>query len=213
MPVKEPPITLTPTGIDVQPRKTGRPSLDLVIATCAIFVSVLSLLIAFNQSRMMRQQVAATSWPLLQFASGNTDDRTAASVISLAVENDGVGPAIVKRFVMKYQGKDYTNIYALLAECCGYRITDFDPTRLKPGMPLSSPVEGTIIRPGESIEFFRIALAPGNRATWLKLDRARFKLAFDACYCSVLGECWSSDLASVDPEPVRECAPAVRKDD
>jgi hypothetical protein len=201
------PLNVTSQGIDVQPRGTGRTSMDLVIATCAIFMSVLSLLIAYNQARMMRQQVAATSWPLLQFGSGNTE--SGKPLIAMSVQNAGVGPAIVKHFDLYYRGRAYSNVFNLLADCCEYRVTSIDPTRVGPGAPLTSPVEGTIIRPGESTTFFQMPLADENRAPWLLLDKARFELKFDACYCSVPGECWRSDLVGVDPKPVENC-PAPR---
>jgi len=208
----EPLLSVTAQGIDVQPRRTGRKSIDLVIATCAIFMSILSLMIAYNQARMMRQQVAATSWPLLQFVSGNTDEQTGKLTIVMEVRNAGVGPAIVKHFSIYYRNREYTNGFDLLVDCCQYRLKTLDPSVRQPGAPLTSPVEGTIIRAGESTTFFQIPLVPQNQSSWRLLDEARFKLKFDACYCSVLGECWSSDLAGVDPKPVKSCpSPRARR--
>jgi len=192
---------------DAEAGLTARVSLDLVIATCAIFVSVLSLLIAYNQANMMRQQVAATSWPLLQFTSGNTNDAVSKPVLTLGVQNAGVGPAIVKHFTIHHRNREYTNIYKLLSDCCGYRITTFDPTSIVPGTPLTQPIAGTIIRPGETTIFFQMDLAPDNRKSWLLLDKVRNELTFDACYCSVLGECWKSDLVEIDPKSVKSCPP------
>jgi hypothetical protein len=77
---------------------------------------------------------------------------------------------------------------------------------IQPGSPLTSPVTNTIIRPGESTTFFRMGLSPANRTAWVLLDKARFELKFDACYCSVLGECWRSNLRDIEPEPVKSCA-------
>jgi hypothetical protein len=46
----------------------------------------------------------------------------------------------------------------------------------------------------------------GQESLWDKLNTARFELRFRACYCSVFDECWLSDLATVSPQPVGQCA-------
>jgi len=202
----EPPVTITSQGLDAWPPRTGHARTDMIIAGCAIFISLLSLLIAFNQTRMMRQQVAASSWPLLQYSTGNTDEKNSKLAISMAVQNAGVGPAIVKRFDIYYRDRRYTNIFKLLADCCGYQIKTVDPTVVPPGTPLTFPVTNTIIRPGESTTFFQMGLSRANKDSWVLLDKARFELKFDACYCSVIGECWRSNLRDIEPEPARSCA-------
>lgn len=202
------PVSVSPQGIDAAPRRTGHSRTDLLIAACAIFMSILSLLIAFNQARMTRQQVAATSWPLLHFDSDNTANDAARSlVIRMSVQNDGVGPAIVKNFTMKYGAKSYSNVFDFLSDCCGYRVTTVDPTQASPGTPLTTEVAGTVIRPGESADFITMPLSKDNASTWRRLDRARFQLSFAVCYCSVLGECWNSNLINVEPQAVASCAP------
>jgi hypothetical protein len=201
---REPPVIVNSQGLDVSPRRTGHAGIDMVVAACAIFMSLLSLAIAFNQTRMMRQQVAASSWPLVQYSSGNTDDQKHL-VISLNVKNAGVGPAIIKQFTLRYGNRSYKNVFEFLADCCQYRVTHFDPGVIEPGSPLTSPIEGTIIRPGDDNTFLSMPLAPENRAAWTKLDHARSQLSFDACYCSVLGECWRSNLRDIEPESVDDC--------
>lgn len=203
----EPPAQVTPMGIDVSPRRTGYSTIDLVIAGSAILISCVSLFIAVQQSWIMQKTLAASSWPLLQFSSGNTNDSRKLS-IGLSIDNQGVGPAIVKRFRMIYGGKEYANPYALLRDCCGYIIRRDDPTAMEAGTPLSQPVEGRVIKVGDSIGFFRMDLAPTNEVYWKKLDAVRFKLKFDACYCSVLGDCWQSDLSSLNQKPINECPKA-----
>jgi len=180
---------------------------DRLLGFSALFMSVLSLLIAYNQTRMMRQQVAAASWPLLKFTSGNTGPG-GAPLLDLIVQNAGVGPAVVKRFEYRYRGRTYNNIWHLLQDCCDYRVLNINPTIKATGVPLTSFVEGTVIRPGESTTLLEMPLSADNQPAWVRLDKARFQFRFDACYCSVLGECWHSDLVSVEPEKVDNCPPA-----
>jgi hypothetical protein len=198
------PAQITPNGVEASPRRTGHNVLDLTIAGSAILISCVSLFIATQQSRTMERTLAASSWPLLQFASGNTNDSGQLS-INMAIENEGVGPAIVKRFRMVYGGKEYDNPYELLRDCCDYVVTNADPTKMEAGTALTQPVEGKVIKGGDKITFFQMDLAPGNAQSWRKLDAARFKMAFDTCYCSVLGDCWQSDLKSLEQTKVGQC--------
>lgn len=198
------PAQVTPTGIDAYPRRTGHNILDLTIAGSAILISCVSLFIATQQSRTMERTLAASSWPLLQFASGNTNDSGQLS-IDMAIENEGVGPAIVRRIRMVYAGKEYDNPYELLRDCCAYVVKNADPTKMGAGTALTQPVEGKVIKGGDKITFFRMDLTPDNAEVWRKLDAARFNMTFDTCYCSVLGDCWQSDLKSLDQNKVDKC--------
>lgn len=202
----EPPAIVTPTGIEARAPRVGHAAYDLVIAGCAILISCISLYIAVKQSRTMDRTLAATSWPLLQYESGNTDDQN-KPVILMSINNAGVGPALVKRFRLVYNGKSYAQQYDFLADCCGYSVTSVDPTKVVAGVPLTSIVEGSVIRGGDAANYLTMPLASTNLAAWKKLDRARFKVTFDACYCSVLGDCWRSDLTGLEPRKVDECPP------
>ena len=43
-------------------------------------------------------------------------------------------------------------------------------------------------------------------AIWDRLDAARRRLTFKACYCSVLDDCWTSDLTpTAKPQSVAQC--------
>jgi hypothetical protein len=198
------PAQVTPSGVDPHPRSTGHRTVDFIIAGSAILISCVSLFIAIQQSRTMERTLAASSWPLLQFSSGNTDDSGRLS-INMAIENEGVGPAVVRRIRMVYGGKEYDNPYVLLRDCCGYVVSSADPTKMGSGTALTQPVEGKVIKGGDKITFFKMDLASGNSEPWRKLDAARFKIRFDTCYCSVLGDCWQSDLRSLDQTKVDQC--------
>jgi hypothetical protein len=198
------PAQVTPSGIDARPRIGGYSVMDLVIAGSALLISCVSLFIATLQSRTMEKTLAASSWPLLQFASGNTNDSGQLS-INMTIENEGIGPALVRRIRIVYGGREYDNPYVLMRDCCGYVVTNADPTKMAAGTALTQPVEGKVIKGGDKITFFRMDLSRQNAESWRKLDAARFKMVFDTCYCSVLGDCWQSDLRSLDQHKVNEC--------
>jgi hypothetical protein len=52
---------------------------------------------------------------------------------------------------------------------------------------------------------FKVFRNPENIAMLDGMAAARDRVKLRACYCSIVGECWVSDLRSLDPEPVEAC--------
>jgi hypothetical protein len=206
--MSEPPLQVTPEGTELHPRKVGHKFIDMVVAGTAILISVISLFVAVSHGRTMEKLVAANSWPLLRYDTGNLDDQTQLPVITLTIENAGVGPALVKSLDVYFDGKPVRDQGELLRRCCG------DPPKTKAAVRpatdqevgvITSTIANTVIRAGERRDYIRLAKPPSYSENWEALNRARFGLTFDACYCSVLGDCWRSDLTGVDARPVEQC--------
>lgn len=67
---------------------------------------------------------------------------------------------------------------------------------------------GQTLPAGHSQSVFSVALSGVPRDLWERLNTdARFKIEGKACYCSVLEECWITDLTT-PPKDVKSC-PAV----
>lgn len=214
--MSEPPLQVTAEGPEPHPRKVGHKLLDMIVAGAAILISVISLVVAVGHGRTMEKLVAANSWPLLRYETSNLDDETQLPVIDLIVENAGVGPAIVKSFTIFLDGKPVRDQGELLRNCCGK-----PPEPVTPEQRLStdrgvgvitSSVAGTVVKAGERRVYLKLANSPEVNEQWEALNKARFRVTFDACYCSVLGDCWRSNLSGVDARPVKQCpAPAPDK--
>jgi hypothetical protein len=56
----------------------------------------------------------------------------------------------------------------------------------------------------------QMARVPKSEQVWQRLDTNRFKIKYHACYCSILGTCWDSDLTGIDPKEVKQCPPAAK---
>ena len=203
------PAQVTPTGVEARPRIGGYGALDLIIAGSAILISCVSLFIAIQQSRTMEKTLAAGSWPLLQIHTGNTDN-SGGAVINFEIQNVGVGPAVVKSFFVEYGGQRTSIPGDLVLNCCG-KIPVGAGGKFERGDPLTNFVEKTVIRAGDNVDILQLPRVPKNDAVWQRLDKARFKMKFHACYCSILGDCWESDLTGIDPKEVKQCPPAEGK--
>jgi hypothetical protein len=204
--LSETPLQVTAEGPELHPRKVGHKWVDYVVAGAAIIISIISLVVAIEHGRTMEKLVAANSWPLLRYDTGNLDDETQLPVITLTIENAGVGPAMVKSFAVFLDGKRVADQGALLRACCGEAP---QPAPQEPGGPavgvITSDIPNTVIRAGERRDYIRLARPPGVSGQWEALNRARFRLTFEACYCSVLGDCWTSNLTGVDAHEIDEC--------
>ncbi|HEY3815021.1 MAG TPA: hypothetical protein VGL66_17520 [Caulobacteraceae bacterium] len=201
--MSEPPVQIDADTVTAAPKPTGHRWIDLLLAGSAILISGVSLFIAAQNANMQQRMVAATSWPFLQFRTANNGDQ-GKPMIAMKVVNVGQGPALLKHVTVTYDGKPVRGAYDLMQACCGWAPkTDAELKMFKVG---TAPLGGVVIQPHEEYLFYEFEnTGPAADAVWRKMDQARFKLKFDACYCSVLGECWRSDLRSLEPTPVKVC--------
>jgi hypothetical protein len=200
--VIEPPVNVHAEGVHPEPRKTGHRTVDFSIAASAIVISLISLGVAIHHGRVQERLVAANSWPFLIWnTSVDQDERGQRFSIYLA--NSGVGPALLKGLVVRYQGKPVHGWVELLQVCCGVeRQAMPDPPAL--GFFTGGQAKG-VIAPGETRTLISLTRLPQNPQLWERLMAARLELTFEACYCSIVGDCWRSDLRALEQQHTQEC--------
>lgn len=199
------PVESTSEEVVAVPRKVGHARFDLILALAAIAMSAISLVVAIQNSLIQRELVAASTWPFVQ---RNLSSRGADDYVTIGITNDGVGPAKIRSVEIMVDGKPVRSIPELLRACCGYRF-DVPATQQLPQGFVSSLADNTVLRSGESNEIIRVPRSDTPNGMDQRLGRALPRISFRGCYCSVLGRCWSGDLASVNATPVAACgAPA-----
>ena len=204
--VEAPPIHVEPEGVKPEMRKVGHRWIDLSIALSAIVLSLISLAVAIGNARTQEKMVAAATWPLLQFGTTNVGP-DGEPLIRLTVSNTGVGPALLRSVDIRYGGRSFDKAPFLLAACCGWSRAVNEAVKAEGGSGnmITSRLDNVILAPGADLDFLQLRRTGANAAVWDRLDAERFKLTFDACYCSVFDECWRSDLRSLEPRPVKQC--------
>ena len=160
----------------------GRKWLDIIVASSALFVSVVSLAVAMRTADANARLVSASSWPFLSYSAG-TESSTGVKRIHMAVFNAGVGPAKIEAVELTWKGVAYSTDEAFLTACCG---TDpaskaFD----------SSLLTNEVLRAGERIEFLGFKETT-NPMAFGALQNAMLSrdLQLNVCYCSIFDECW-----------------------
>ncbi len=179
----------------------------MAVAISAISISVISLFVAIEHGATERKLVAASSWPFLVYDSQITGLVEGSKAITLRIRNSGVGPARIQSVAARLDGKPVRSFAELLSACCGTQPTDIDGL-VKVGLYSENPIVG-VLPAREGVDFLAVRQRPGNARLFDAFNVARHRLVFSVCYCSVLDECWRTDLKSTTtPQPVKQC-PAV----
>ena len=184
----------------------GHRKLDLVLPVAALFVSLVSIGIAYHHGHIMQALVAqnerlvqANSLPHLSHAIRTMSGSPSESRITFRVANDGVGPADVRSVEMVLDGRPVRNPTDLLGR---FGI---------PGGELSvTQLSSAMVRPGVAIDYFDLRANPAIAANVERMIEAAQSDRFvvKVCYCSVFDECWTVG-GNQRPVAVAQC-PAPR---
>ena len=180
------------------PHKVGHRWIDMVLASTALMVSIASIIIAIQNESNMRRLVTANSWPYIALNQGN--EKNGEAIIHFDVRNAGIGPAMLEKLVVTYDGKAVASTVELLKRCCAsaggldaiHRVSIDD-------------VQGRVLTPREEISFFAVSKSDTDGPIWATLNVERFKLGMSACYSSVFGEHWITSFGRPDPVSVKSC--------
>ena len=196
---------------------TGHRWFDIALGLSAIFVSVVTLVVAIGHGRTMERMadanmrmVEANSWPFVDFSTHNLSDKGTAEV-RLVLTNQGIGPARIETFELWWRGKSMSSPFQLLKACCTP-----DPGRQQGepvfGLDLASP---RILRAGEHVDFLSLGFTDTSREMFSKFNAERDYIRTRVCYCSVFDECWIKEGATIcyrkvkakliRPEHVKTC--------
>ena len=204
--MSEPPLHTGVDDVHAHAHKTGHGWVDIAIALSAITISVISLFVAVAHGRTEEKLVAASSWPFLTFDTEKNGLDAGAWNVYLILQNSGVGPARVKWLRMSLDGKPIRDRADLMSRCCGVPGGTNDE-QIPLGLVSENPPIG-VLPARDRVELLTWRARPGHDAIIAKLDGIRHRLRTEACYCSVLDECWISDLtATAEPRHVDRCQP------
>jgi hypothetical protein len=170
-----------------KPTTRGASRYDAIIAT---LVGFCALCVSGYTAHVQRQQVRAAVWPILQFDSSNAPD------IHFTLANKGVGPALIRHVIIKVDDQPVKNWREAMEKLLG------------PGEHLFSEADmnGYVLAPNESMAVVT-ARDPNNNPLvfdksnplWVTMNKERFRVTAEICYCSTLGECWTLRAGGLTP--------------
>jgi len=177
---------------------------DLVIAVCALLISSLATGASWWQARVLQaqtqvleNQLGAQVWPYV-----STNISVDGSTIKIDIENDGLGPAVMRSFSATVDGRSKGNFIDVLHALLGPNIRG----RAKGQnlqLSLGGVGNGAVLRSGDSVN----ELTFKSKKFAAPLLRGFARIDFSTCYCAIIpGKCWQSSVrSSRDPQPVETC--------
>lgn len=171
---------------------------EMLVGLSAVFIGVCALFVSLYEAQLMRQEQRAAVVPILELARSyyrSTDeDGVTRWRLKLHAENVGIGPAHVRSFAVSVDGEQHVTwrsaVRALLD-------TDAD---IAYG---HSTINGRTIPPDRIIEMFDVTDSEVSG----KIIGEFSRLDFEACFCSVFDECWTTSYRTFgQAERVEACA-------
>lgn len=165
-----------------------------VLSVVGVFIAVLALYAALNESQAVRQQTAAAVWPFVQMSVADYDTGDTAG-FALSFSNAGVGPALVRSVRLVIDGqpmRDWAHVIDHLGGTLDERVG-------------RTSVSERVISPDRSIDLITVTAPELARQFQSIMDDPHSAITY--CYCSIFDDCWLADSRSpaLNPEPVSMC--------
>jgi len=199
-------------------RLTLTRAIELTVAVSVVVISVASLYVAVDQSRVMQRTLEANVLPVVQYDTGNYNLPMEEWRLTVSFRNTGIGPADVRYMEMIWGGESVRDTSQFIARCC---VPDSVPeadrleyvhNAFRSGEMafLFDSIEGRFLAPQEEVDYiiFRRPDAvsqPIGYGVWQVLDNARHEMTVEVCYCSVFDDCWMAEFPAQTREPVDMC--------
>jgi hypothetical protein len=179
--------------------------LDFFIAIAALVVSILTTATLVYQTHVIQEQYSATIWPYLTVATTNNPNGSAVGR-TIQLQNEGLGPALVRSAQLNVDGKTISSWNALEHVLRRDPLAKLAIKGSQYSSAESTVDASTILRPGESQTIFSVKLPKGVPMKLL----LRHPLTMNICYCSINNSCWKLHMtpgvmSSNYPQPTSSC--------
>lgn len=182
---------------DERPAK-GKLHPEMLVGVSAVIIGVCALGVSLYETSLMREEQRAAVIPLLELGRsynlGQATDADDKSRLWLHAENVGIGPARVLDFRVTVDGEHQTTWRAAMTALLG-RDEDISYGQ--------STINGRTIPPDRTVRMFDLNTTGLTAELLGKFER----LDFEACFCSVFDECWTtkySTFGAASPVPTCE---------
>jgi len=169
--------------------RTRADVVDRVLSVCAGIAAITAVAVSLYQSALARRQLRASAWPYV--SQGNAFPPGAN--YTRIVGNEGVGPARVRAFEVRVDGRPVRTWNDAVRALTGEG---------EPRLIYSSFGRGSVLPAGATRALLTL---PGGERALKFWSEAQTRLETVVCYCSVYDECWRASSEQDEPRAVREC--------
>jgi hypothetical protein len=181
-----------------------RLNFETVAALAAIVTSVAAVYIAWQETRIMREQQHASVIPIVSSGVGISNSAGGQPELRFHLENAGVGPALVQNVTMRLAGEPLNSWLALEAAVLPEALhgaSDFEVNRL----------ENHVLQAGRTVSVLVVKWPPTEETEQAisgffedVVSGRRNVPVLEACYCSVFDRCWRT-VPDSQPRRVDAC--------
>ncbi|MEL7448686.1 MAG: hypothetical protein AAFN78_05725 [Pseudomonadota bacterium] len=178
-----------------QKRSQGKIHPEMLVGISAVVIGLCALGVSLYETSLMRAEQRSGVLPILELGrSYNVSDTDPSrNRLSLIAQNVGIGPARILDFTVTIDGKHYPTWDAAMRTLAG------SESRVSYSM---STINGRTIPPDKTIEMFNLSDLSHLEPILENFER----LDFEACYCSVFDECWTTKMSTFGAAvPVEGC--------
>ncbi len=163
-------------------------------ALAALGISALALAVGAYQTRLMQTQARASVWPYVKIGYSYADRGDHAG-FDIHVDNNGVGPALVKSVQVSLDDKPLPSW------------NDAFPVVVGHGTAFAhlQGLAGVVIPPNTNRETTIHAIRIDDAAQAAKFYEARDRFKIDICYCSIYDDCWIAHRLTAKVDAVAAC--------
>jgi hypothetical protein len=159
-----------------------------LLPICALLISAVACAASLYQLHVASSSISAQTWPYVTIGWSYANDET-----GVAVDNDGLGPALIRDVVLTIDGREQHDALSAVRQIV---------SNPKAEVQIHALTRGVVIRAGRSLSLFVVrGPAPAN-----ELRAAQSRINLQICYCSILGQCWTNSLVSAIPNSISKCA-------
>jgi hypothetical protein len=174
---------------------------EMLVGVSAVVIGVCALAVSIYETGLMREQQRAAVIPMLElgrsyFLTG-VGPTTEEPRLWLHAQNVGIGPARIVDFRVTVDGKAKPTWDAAMRALLN---------RDQPVSYSQSTINGRTIPPERTVTMFELNDTELSEQILAEFER----LDFEACYCSIFDECWTTRYSTFGiAEQVESCSRSV----
>jgi len=160
----------------------GKVHPEMLVGISAVIIGLCALGVSMYETGLMREEQRAAVMPILELGRSYNVSKSDPSKnrFALLVQNVGIGPARVLDFSVTVDGQPQPTWDAAMRALTG------SDQRVSHSM---SVINGRTIPPDKTVRIFE--LKDMNFLDEILEESGR--LEFEACYCSIFDECWTTE--------------------
>ena len=191
-------------------RETIGSHMEVFVSMAALITAVAAVVITLEQTKVMREEAelerknARISVLPSVWLSTYIGDTEGEAYYKIALTNKGLGPAVIERFDVSYQGQPVYNWDELARKMAAHVGSDksFEGDYLP---SIRSPVSPGLMLESGGIAY-PLQVDDGTDPDAISLlMRGSMDMRISLCYCSLYSDCFRSELFE-RPQEVRSCA-------